>query len=317
MVFQWEPETQYNLGDVVMYESHKYKIVQPHRSQADWTPPVTPALWARLPEEYGAPSEPQPGYQPPSYQQPQQPQAVPEKSWDEHSHQKVDIPPEEQKKNWWDLDEKRKKELEIGGGLALGAALLGGGLFAYNHHKKGEEEKKAQAWGLQNWLKDAQSRTQDFHQHGPRGPVTWVLVQGNNFPANPYPGGEEDGRTLYIARAFHEGSIQVGKTAGHWTNGAVIGYAHKEIAVPTFEVLLADPRAVQWVDAKGHFKPQDLNVRPVEAGREADGTPIYIAQAHLNNGVHPGKASPHLDGAFITYGGTEKEVDRYRVLVYV
>ena len=34
-------------------------------------------------------------------------------NWDEHKHQKVDIPPEEQKKNWWDLDEKRKKELEV------------------------------------------------------------------------------------------------------------------------------------------------------------------------------------------------------------
>lgn len=36
-----------------------------------------------------------------------------EKPWDQHSHQKVDIPHEEQKKNWYDLDEKRKKELEV------------------------------------------------------------------------------------------------------------------------------------------------------------------------------------------------------------
>ena len=34
-------------------------------------------------------------------------------NWDEHKHQKVDIPHEEQQKNWWDLDEKRKKELEV------------------------------------------------------------------------------------------------------------------------------------------------------------------------------------------------------------
>ena len=34
-------------------------------------------------------------------------------NWDEHKHQKVDIPHEEQKKNWWDLDDKRKKELEV------------------------------------------------------------------------------------------------------------------------------------------------------------------------------------------------------------
>ena len=34
-------------------------------------------------------------------------------NWDQHQHQKVDIPPEEQQKHWWDLDEKRKKELEV------------------------------------------------------------------------------------------------------------------------------------------------------------------------------------------------------------
>ena len=34
-------------------------------------------------------------------------------NWDEHKHQKVDIPHEEQQKNWWDLDDKRKKELEV------------------------------------------------------------------------------------------------------------------------------------------------------------------------------------------------------------
>ena len=36
-----------------------------------------------------------------------------EKRWDEHNHQKVDIPHEEQKKDWWDLDDNRKKQLEV------------------------------------------------------------------------------------------------------------------------------------------------------------------------------------------------------------
>lgn len=57
-----------------MHAGHKYQIVQPHRSQSDWTPPITPALWTRLPEEYVGPS---PGYQSPPAQQPQQPQQAP------------------------------------------------------------------------------------------------------------------------------------------------------------------------------------------------------------------------------------------------
>lgn len=105
--------------------------------------------------------------------------------------------------------------------------MLGAGVFAYNHHQKSEEEvshqttpsiitvlngdyvqKKAHAWGLQSWLKDAQQRTQAFHQYGPQGPVTWVLVQGKNLPPNPFPGGEEHGQPLFISRAFYEGSIR-------------------------------------------------------------------------------------------------------------
>ena len=86
MVAEWEPGTQYNIGDVVFYQGlldlcalsepwltmrtgHQYKIIQPHRSQSDWTPDVTPALWGRMIEEapqYG-------GYQPTYDQQPQQP----------------------------------------------------------------------------------------------------------------------------------------------------------------------------------------------------------------------------------------------------
>ncbi|KAI0697273.1 carbohydrate-binding module family 12 protein [Cytidiella melzeri] len=310
MVYQWEPETQYNLGDVVIFEGHKYTIVQPHRSQADWTPPVTPALWARLPEEYGVPSQASP-----DYKQPQQPYHE-EKPWDQHQHQKVDIDHEEQKKNWYDLDDKRKKELEIGGGLALGVAALGAGLFAYKHHEKNEEEKKAHAWGLQAWLKDAQARTQDFHQNGPRGPATWVLVQGKNFPQRPLPGGEENGQTLFISRAFYEGGIQVGKASYSFKDGAFIGYAHNEISLSTYEVLLADPRVVRWVETSGHCRPEELGAQPVEAGRESDGQPLYVAQAYYHNAVHPGKCSPHLSGAFITYGGTEKEVKDYRVLCY-
>ncbi|THG95651.1 hypothetical protein EW026_g6045 [Hermanssonia centrifuga] len=321
MVYQWEPETQYNNGDVVEFEGHQYQIVQPHRSQSDWTPPVTPALWARLPEQYCQPGQGGGGYNP-SYEQPQQQQQQEPvndgqgKQWDEHEHQKVDIPHEEQKKNWWDLDDKRKHELEVGGGLAAGLGLLGAGYYAYKHHEKSGEEKKAQVWGLQGWLTDAQRRTQEFYQNGPQGPVTWVLVQDKHVPEGAFPAGEVDGEPLYVCRAFHEGSIQVGKVSPRLDRGAVIGYGHNEIHLATYEVLLGDRRAVQWVEAHGHLDLNELGARPVEAGKESNDTPLYIAQAHYHNGIHPGKCSTHLDGAFIPFGNTEKNVSDYRVLCY-
>ncbi len=84
---------------------------------------------------------------------------------------------------------------------------------------------------------------------------------------------------------------------------------------------------MQWVEAHGHLDLNELGARPVEAGKESNDTPLYIAQAHYHNGIHPGKCSTHLDGtkpfvdlilfnklnchwlgAFIPFGNTEKNV---------
>ncbi|RDB25306.1 hypothetical protein Hypma_008056 [Hypsizygus marmoreus] len=148
MTRYWEPGTQYNHGDVVEYDGHRYKIIQPHFSQSDWTPPVTPALWGRLQDadhghnenqHHGQYNQQQPiQQQPPTYQQPhdqgQLQQGYPS------SDQKVE-PAQEEKKHWYDDD-----KLKVGAGLVAGAALLGGGLFAYKEH---EEEKK----NIQGWLR--------------------------------------------------------------------------------------------------------------------------------------------------------------------
>ncbi|KAL4253454.1 hypothetical protein ABKN59_002091 [Abortiporus biennis] len=320
MVYQWEPETQYNVGDVVEYEGHKYKIVQPHRSQSDWAPPLTPALWARLPEEYHG-GEHHEHHEQPQQQQPQQPYVPPqggydEKPWDQQTKQQVPVHHEEQKKSWDDIDPERKKQLELGGGLVAGLAAIGAGYFAYKHHEKSEEEKKAQVWGLQTWLKDAQARTEDFHRNGPRGPATWVLAHGTNIPQGAFPGGEENGEPVYISRAFYEGGLTVGKASSRLKKGAVIGFAHDEIDFDTYEVLLADPRGVRWVSTHGKLNLAELGARPVEGGREPNGTPLFIAQAHHNNSILPGKCSEKLKAAFIPYKGTEKEVSDYRVLCY-
>lgn len=74
--------------------------------QADWTPPITPALWARLPDDHIHEDHPAPQkcdtYDKPSYQ-----------AQSSHPNQNVQIDQEERKKNWYDLDDHRKKELEV------------------------------------------------------------------------------------------------------------------------------------------------------------------------------------------------------------
>ena len=51
----WSVGKSYITGDRVQYEGTLYKCVQAHTSQADWTPPMTPALWTAVSlDEYPA-----------------------------------------------------------------------------------------------------------------------------------------------------------------------------------------------------------------------------------------------------------------------
>ncbi|KAF7979886.1 hypothetical protein HWV62_40673 [Athelia sp. TMB] len=286
MVDQWQPGVQYDYGSVVEFECNTYRIIQPHRSQNDWTPPVTPALWGRIPAEHHESA-------------PQQPNN-PEKGWNEQPTTHVEPHHEERQKQWYDLDDQRKKQLEVGGGLLAGVALLGGGFALYQHHQKSEED----------------ARTAAFYQNGPQGPVTWVLAHGKQIPKDAIVGGEDSGHTLYICRAFQDGGIQLGKASNWFQKGAVIGYSNEEIQLDTYEILIGDPNAVRWVDVMGDFDPNALGARPVEGGKENNGSPLYIAQAPIHGSVTPGKIRQDFGGAFVPYGGKEHKVKEYRVLCY-
>ncbi|KAK2467813.1 hypothetical protein APHAL10511_000108 [Amanita phalloides] len=320
MVQYWEPGTQYNYGDVVLYEGHKYKIIQPHRSQSDWTPDVTPALWGKLSDGddggYQQHQQQQQPFQPPSNppypgapQYGDQGSSYPEKSPDDGGSD-----PSGENKHWWD-DEANKKKLEIGGGLIAGAGLIGAGLFAYKHHKEKQEEHKSQEWARENWIAEAQSRTADLRSNGPRGPATWVLTHGTVIPSGaivvsrePYP--------MYTCRTYIDGGIQLGKVSSEFEKGAAIGYGNKEQHFDEYEILLGDMRGLHWVSSHGTINVGALGARPVEGGHENDGTPLYIVRAYYKDGVHPGKASPKLKGAYIAWDGGEKAVENYEVLCY-
>ena len=48
---QWEPDTDYAIGDRRQYDGLLYRCVQAHTSQDGWEPPAVPALWARTSTE--------------------------------------------------------------------------------------------------------------------------------------------------------------------------------------------------------------------------------------------------------------------------
>jgi len=323
----WEPGTQYNYDDVVVYHDVLYKIIQPHRSQSDWTPPVTPALWGRLQggggedhhrhhreEQWGADCAP-----PHGGQQRQEVEKVTYQGSYQESYQTPAAPPpqEQKEKHWYDIDDERKKELEIGAGVVAGLAVLGGGIYAYKQHQKNAEEDQAQAWSASRWIQDSQIRTQQWREGKYNAPVAWIWNEGKSIPRDAIQGGEERGEALYICRVYHESGLLVGKASRVFKKGAVIGFKKDEIHVDKYEILVGNSRAVRWVSCSGQLKVESLGARPVEGGREPDGSPIYIAQAPHHGGVHPGKACEiYGDGCFIPYDDSEKKVKEYAVLCY-
>ena len=42
----WAQDTTYRAGDHAAFDGKVFKCLQDHKSQADWTPPAVPALWA-------------------------------------------------------------------------------------------------------------------------------------------------------------------------------------------------------------------------------------------------------------------------------
>jgi len=72
----------------------------------------------------------------------------------------------------------------------------------------------------------------------------------------------------------------------------------------------------QWIPTSGTLQfPSLRNAQPCPTGREKTGSPLFVVRAHHNDGVHPGKAGPHIPGAFISWAGKEILLIRYEVLV--
>jgi hypothetical protein len=65
-------------------------------------------------------------------------------------------------------------------------------------------------WGAQSWQCDAYVCTEEFRNHRPRGPTSWVLVEEREkIPRSAREAGKDkDGNSIYIARAFFENTIR-------------------------------------------------------------------------------------------------------------
>jgi len=226
--------------------------------------------------------------------------------------------------------------------VGLGVAAAGAaGLYAHHEHEKHKREEEQRykseithleektnqlhfddgrqpqfARTREQWVQEAQQRTDRFYESGPKGPTTWVLTRGPRIPKGAIEVSKENSWSLFSCRSFYEGGIQLGKASDSFPQGGVIGYGGEEIHLDTYEVLLGDMRGLRWVPVSGRLNLRSLGAQPVEGGRENDGTALFVAKAQYNGVSHPGKAGGNLEGANIPYGGTEQGVRDYHVLCY-
>ncbi|KAG8933211.1 hypothetical protein FRC02_012285 [Tulasnella sp. 418] len=162
----------------------------------------------------------------------------------------------------------------------------------------------------QAWIEAARKATAEFKQSGPKGPTTWALLEDNKILSDGIRAGEDkNGNPFYVARAYYEGGLQIGRAS---SNGAFIGFNGREIPLTQYEVLLGDTRAIKWVASTAGA----AGIRAVEGGIDHNGKQLLIAQTRYGGEIIPGKAVDWINGALIALGGQEINVKDYNILAY-
>jgi hypothetical protein len=141
-----------------------------------------------------------------------------------------------------------------------------------------------------------------------RSAKSWVSMNEGAVPESAEAAGyEANGTPLHIARARHMGGLHIGKVRAEF-KAANIPYDGKEIQVKFYEVYVGPLKWLRESDGK-------IPTGAIVAGREADGSPLYVARAEYKGGLHIGKVRPGFSSSKIPYGGDEVDVNPYEVLV--
>lgn len=167
-----------------------------------------------------------------------------------------------------------------------------------------------------DWLNEGRQRKQRFRYD--QREVYWHLVEpSESVPDNVISAGIESGVTFYTIRAWHEGSLTLGKLATQglfWrSKRAWIIWHGREIPWSgSFEVLVGDQSAVRWI------KPQSSGpFEAVEGGFEAMNTKaLLVARFDLGGVIQPGKAFSGDSYGYYGWWLKESRRDDFEVLAW-
>ncbi|KAJ1862022.1 hypothetical protein LPJ78_004986 [Coemansia sp. RSA 989] len=147
------------------------------------------------------------------------------------------------------------------------------------------------------------------NQGGPR-PSSFVNTM---IPASAVQAGKYGNDPVFIGRAPHKGSMQVGMVTMS-KEGLVITYDGKPLLFREYEVLCGPSGKYKWMPVHGRFDPKDIKgCRPFICGHEKSGDSLYAATTELHGRSYAGKVTK---GKHMLYShkGKEDKTKDYSVL---
>ncbi|KAJ3332816.1 hypothetical protein HDU76_013001 [Blyttiomyces sp. JEL0837] len=196
--------------------------------------------------------------------------------------------------------------LHVAEGLLVGAIVIGGGTYiAHEFHQHHDDKTKEESW-----IHAATAQQQQAQAQGSQ--LYWAFAHHGQLPHNAIRvGTDSDGAPLFAARCYHDHSIQVGK-ARQGNRECSIAFGGREIGVDRFQVLCGNANVIRWVEVRGRFNYQMMNVNAILGGQDKDSSPLFIAIADVE-GHQPGKAGANLHGCNFAWAGGEHTAQVYRV----
>ena len=121
-------------------------------------------------------------------------------------------------------------------------------------------------------------------------------------------GHESNGLPLYACVAWHEGGLYPGKFASH-LRGCLIPYDRREIRARVHRLVRAS-NAGEWAEDQIESIPSGA----IQYGRHGTGF-LYLCRGHVAGGLHIGYMTGEEKKCRIPWGGSERLVAPYGVLV--
>ncbi|ETN68031.1 hypothetical protein AND_000137 [Anopheles darlingi] len=139
---------------------------------------------------------------------------------------------------------------------------------------------------------------------------TWVPSVNGQIPGEAVLGGRTaTGEQLYIGRTHQEGSLIPGEI--HRSDSCLyILFDGTEHSFRQYEVLTGSSRST-WKRCSAHAP---LPLGAILAGKDSDGSPIFIGRAYHAGDLLPAKVIPSKHAAYVSHAGDQTSIQTYEVL---